>query len=110
MEGASMKLRIKKGDMVKVIAGKELGKEGRVFGVLPVKGRIIVEKLNLVKRHTKPTQKQQQGGIIEKESSIHISNVMLLCPKCNKTTRVGYKMLKDGNKMRQCKKCGEVMD
>lgn len=110
MEDTSMKLKIKKGDMVKVIAGKELGKEGKVFGVLSVNGRILVEKLNLVKRHTKPTQKQQQGGIIEKESPIHISNVMLLCPKCNKTTRVGYKMLKDGNKMRQCKKCGEVID
>ncbi len=110
MEDTSMKLRIKKGDMVKVIAGKELGKEGRVFGVLSVKGRLLVEKLNLVKRHTKSTQKQQQGGIIEKESPIHISNVMLICPKCNKPARVGYKTLKDGNKMRQCRKCGEVID
>ncbi|OGW51044.1 MAG: 50S ribosomal protein L24 [Nitrospirae bacterium RBG_19FT_COMBO_42_15] len=104
------KIKIKKGDRVKVIAGKELDKEGKVFMVFPVKNRLLIEKLNLIKRHTKPTQQQQQGGIIEKEASIHISNVMLVCPKCSKPTRVGYKILEGGDKMRACKKCGEVID
>ena len=70
----------------------------------------MIEKLNLIKRHTKPTQKQQHGGIVEKEASIHMSNVMLICPKCSKPTRVGYKTLEGGDKMRVCKKCEEVID
>ena len=107
---ALTKLKIKKGDRVKVIAGKELDKEGKVFMVFPAKSRIMIEKLNLIKRHTKPTQKQQHGGIVEKEASIHMSNVMLICPKCSKPTRVGYKILEGGDKMRVCKKCEEVID
>jgi large subunit ribosomal protein L24 len=107
---ALAKLKIKKGDKVKVISGKESGKEGKVFRVYPFKGRLLIEKLNLIKRHTKPTQKQQQGGIVEREASIHASNVMLVCPKCAKATRIGYKSLENGKKMRLCKKCGEVID
>lgn len=107
---ALAKLKIKKGDNVKVISGKEAGKEGKVFRVYPSKGRLLIEKLNLIKRHTKPTQKQQQGGIVEKEASIHASNVMFVCPKCAKATRIGYRSLENGKKMRLCKKCGEVLD
>jgi len=106
-----MGLGIRKNDTVKVISGKERGKTGRVLSVLPSKQRVIVEKLNIVKRHMKPSRKYAQGGIIEKEAPIHISNVMLLCPKCSKPTRIGNFIPADGGKkLRLCKKCGEVID
>jgi len=101
---------VKKNDTVKVIAGKEKGKTGKVIVVLPKKERIIIEKINLVKRHTKPKGAAGQGCIIEKEGAIHISNVMVVCPKCNSAVRFGYKLLEDGNKVRVCKKCEEVID
>jgi large subunit ribosomal protein L24 len=101
---------VKKNDTVKVIAGKEKGKTGKVIVVLPKKERIIIEKVNLVKRHTKPKGAAGQGGIIEKEGAIHISNVMVVCPKCDSAVRFGYKLLEDGNKVRVCKKCEEVID
>ena len=101
---------VKKNDTVKVIAGKEKGKTGKVIVVLPKKERVIIEKINLVKRHTKPRGAAGQGGIIEKEGAIHISNVMVVCPKCNSAVRFGYKLLEDGNKVRVCKKCEEVID
>ncbi|MBF8250391.1 MAG: 50S ribosomal protein L24 [Deltaproteobacteria bacterium] len=101
---------VKKNDTVKVIAGKEKGKTGKVIVVLPKKERVIIEKINLVKRHTKPKGAAGQGGIIEKEGAIHISNVMVVCPKCNSAVRFGYKLLEDGNKVRVCKKCEEVID
>jgi len=101
--------KIRKNDLVAVIAGKEKGKSGRVIKVLYDKNRVLIEKLNMVKRHTKPDQKQQQGGIVEKEGSIHMSNVMLLCGKCSKPTRVGYLYLEDGQKARICKKCKEII-
>jgi large subunit ribosomal protein L24 len=101
---------IRKKDMVVVIAGKEKGKKGRILAVYPDKDRVIVEKLNIIKRHQKPTQKQKQGGIIEKEGSIHISNIMLLCGRCDKPTRVSYSILETGTKVRMCKKCGEAID
>lgn len=102
--------RIKKNDIIKVIAGKERGKKGKVLMVFPVEQRVIVEKLNMVKRHTRPTQSLRQGGIIEKEGKIHISNIMLLCAKCDKTTRVSVKILENRKKVRVCKKCGEILD
>lgn len=105
-----MGLRVKKGDTVLVIAGKEKGKKGRVLAVLPSKEGIIIEKINIIKRHMKPNRKYTQGGIIEKEAPIHISNVMLLCPKCNKPTRIGNRLLESGKKVRVCKKCQEVID
>lgn len=105
-----MGLRVKKEDTVLVIAGKEKGKKGRVLAVLPSKERVIVEKVNIIKRHVKPSRKYTQGGIIEKEAPIHISNVMLLCPKCNKPTRIGNRFLESGKKVRVCKKCQEVID
>ncbi|MBI5788848.1 MAG: 50S ribosomal protein L24 [Candidatus Schekmanbacteria bacterium] len=98
---------IKKGDLVKVIAGKELGKQGKVLKTLPKKDRVIIEKINIIKRHTRPTQKNQQGGIIEKEGSIHYSNALLVCSKCNNGVRTGVKILEDGSKVRVCKACGE---
>lgn len=104
------KYNIKKDDTVKVIAGKELGKIGKVLKILPKKDRVIVEKVNMIKRHVRPGTVSQQGGIIEKEGSIHISNVMLICPNCNSPTRVGHRILEDGRKVRICKKCSEQID
>ncbi len=105
-----MGLSIKKNDTVVVITGREKGKRGRVLSVYPSKDRLLIEKINMIKRHMKPTKKYAQGGIIEKEAPIHISNVMLLCPKCSKLTRIGNTDLQDGRKVRVCKKCREVMD
>lgn len=100
---------IRKNDQVVVLAGKFRGKVGRVLKVLPEKNRVLVEKVALVKKHSKPTAKNRQGGITEKESSIHISNVMLLDPKSGKGTRVGFQV-KDGKKVRVAKKSGEVIE
>lgn len=102
-------MRIKKNDMVKVIAGNARGMEGKVLKVFPDTNRIIVEKVNLIKRHTRQTGQGQQGGIIEKEASIDVSNVVLVCPKCNRPTRTGMTRLADGRKVRQCKKCRETL-
>lgn len=96
---------IKKGDMVQIIAGREKGKTGKVLRVIREESRVLIEKLNLVKRNTKPTQKSPQGGIVEKETPLHVSNVLLLCPKCNKGVRFGAKISGD-KKTRACKKCG----
>lgn len=103
------KVHVHKGDTVLVIRGKSAGKKGKVLEVQPANSRVVVEGVNKVKRHTKPTRSMPQGGIMEKEAAIHSSNVMLYCTKCNKPTRVGKKILEDGNKVRQCKKCGEVL-
>jgi large subunit ribosomal protein L24 len=102
--------KIRKDDQVMVVRGKERGKTGRVTRVLPERGTIIIEKLNIVKRHQRPSQKHRHGGIIEKEAPINISNVMLICDKCKKQVRMGRKTLEDGKKARYCKKCGEVLD
>jgi large subunit ribosomal protein L24 len=99
------KLSVRKGDMVQIIGGKERGKTGKVLRVLTSESRIIVEKLNLIKRHTRPSQKNPQGGVLEKEAALHYSNVLLLCPKCNRGVRVGHKVEGD-KKVRVCKKCG----
>lgn len=104
------KYNIKRNDMVVVIAGKEKGKSGKVLRIIPKKDRAIVEKLNMVKRHMRPGAYSQQGGILEREAPIHISNLMLLCSKCTDPTRVGYKILEDNRKVRFCKKCNEVID
>ncbi|MHC1726268.1 MAG: 50S ribosomal protein L24 [Syntrophobacteraceae bacterium] len=101
---------IKKNDTVKVITGKDKGKSGKVLRVIPKKDRVIVEKINMVKRHMKPNQQTRQGGILEKEAPIQISNLMLICSKCTDPTRVGYKILDDDRKVRFCKKCQEVID
>lgn len=107
---AHKKYHIKKNDTVMVIAGKDKGKSGKVLRVIPKKDGVIVEKLNMMKRHIKPSQTNRQGGILEKESPIHISNLMLICSKCTDPTRVGYKTLDDDRKVRFCKKCNELID
>lgn len=101
---------IKKDDKVIVIAGKEKGKIGTVLRVDKDNGKVIVEKINMVKRHARPGGKTAQGGIIEKEAPLHISNVKLICNRCAKPTRVGWEILDDGSKSRKCKKCGELLD
>lgn len=105
-----MSLGIKKNDTILIISGDEKNKRGRVLDVSPKKGKILVEKINIIKRHMKPSKKHTQGGIIEKEAPLHRSNMMLVCPKCNKATRIGYKILESGAKVRVCKKCREVLD
>ncbi|MCD5411552.1 50S ribosomal protein L24 [Thermodesulfovibrionales bacterium] len=104
-----MGLRIKKDDIVIALIGKNSGKSGKVLSVLPVKEKVIIEGLNMVKKHIKPNRQQKQGGIIDKEAPIHISNVMLICPKCNKPTRIGTVVLGDEKKFRKCKRCKEVI-
>ena len=104
------KLYIRKNDKVMVIAGKEKGKIGTVLRIHPERDRVIVEKLNIVKRHTRPGGKSAKGGILEKEASIHISNLLLVCGKCAEAARVGRKVLEDNSKVRYCKKCGEILD
>jgi len=100
---------VKKNDLVLVKTGKDKGKTGKVLRIAKKKDRVIVEKVNMIKRHVKPSQKSK-GGVIEKESLIHVSNVMIFCEKCSKPVRVGTKMLEDGKKVRFCKKCNEVID
>ena len=102
-------MKVKKNDMVRVISGNERGLEGKVLKVFPETNRIIVEKVRLVKRHTRQQQQGQQGGIVEKEAPIDASNVMLICPKCGKTTRTISAKLADGRKVRSCKKCNETL-
>jgi large subunit ribosomal protein L24 len=104
------KVHIKKNDMVIVTKGKEKGKSGKVMRVYPEKGMAIVEKLNFIKRHAKPSQQMRQGGIIEKEAPLTLSNLMVLCPKCNKPVRTGKKKLEDRKSVRVCRKCGDVLD
>lgn len=105
-----MGLSIKKNDTVLVITGKEKGKRGKVLSFYPSKGRLLIEKINMIKKHMKPTRKYTKGGIIEKEAPLHISNIMLVCPKCDKPTRISNTSLHGDRKVRMCKKCMEVMD
>ncbi len=101
--------KLKRNDQVEVIAGKDKGRVGKILRIHSG-DRIVVERINMIKRHTKPNMANQQGGIIEREAPIHISNVKLICPKCNKTVRIGKKILEDGTKVRVCRKCGESVD
>lgn len=107
--GVGHRLAVKKNDLVGVIAGKDRGKQGRVLRVIPKLQRVIVERVNLVKRHTRPSR-LSQGGILEKEAPIHVSNVMLICNRCDRPVRTGRAILADGRKVRVCKKCREVID
>ncbi|MBI3994675.1 MAG: 50S ribosomal protein L24 [Nitrospirae bacterium] len=104
------KFRIRKGDTVMITTGKDRGKTGKVLEVNRAKQRVFVEKLNIIKRHMKPSQQHRQGGIIEKEASIHLSNVRIVCKSCGKSARTGIRVMDDGEKMRYCKKCGEIID
>jgi len=104
------KVHVKKGDTVMVIAGKDAGKKGKIIRVFPSKQRVVVEGINIVKRHTKPDQQRNQGGIMEMPAPLHSSNVMPMCGSCNAPVRVGHKILDNGAKARVCKKCGEILD
>jgi large subunit ribosomal protein L24 len=99
-------LKIKKGDKVKVLTGKDRGKTGNVTRVLPAAGKVIVDGVNVAKKHQKATRATMQGGIIDKDMPLPVANVMLVCVSCGKPTRVGYKIDGDGTKVRVCKKCG----
>lgn len=104
------KLHIRRDDKVVVISGKEKGKKGKVLLVEPKSGKLIVEKLNMVTKHEKPKGQGKPGGIIHSEAPMYASKVMLVCGKCGKATRLGFKVLEDGDKVRVCKKCGETFD
>jgi large subunit ribosomal protein L24 len=112
------KPKIKKDDNVEIIAGKDSGKRGKVLRVLPDQNRVLVEKLNMIKRHTKPrpaprrsgSQQVIPGGVIEREAPLHISNVQLVCPACGKPSRVGYRWNDDGSKVRICRRCEKDID
>src|SRR6266403_4074765 len=101
---------VRRGDTVVVVAGKDRGKRGKVLRVVPGKGRVVVEKINMIKKHQRPTQKLRQGGIIEREGAIHLSNVMLVDPQTSKPTRVGMRALSDGKKVRVARRSGEMLD
>jgi large subunit ribosomal protein L24 len=104
------KTQIRKNDIVKVITGREKGKVGRVLKIDREKGRVFVEKLNLVKRHTKPGKTTPQGGIVEKEAPLAYSNLLIMCDKCNKPTRITMAVDGDGKRSRVCKRCGDVLE
>ena len=102
---------IRKNDTVVVVTGKDRDKRGRVLKLVPDKNRVIVEGVNIIKRHTKPNpQRQVKGGVVEREASLHASNVQIVCPQCGKPTRVGRQVLGDGRKVRICRKCNGVVD
>lgn len=102
-------LRIKKDDIVAVMNGKDKGKKGKVLEVFTGEGRALVENINLVKKARRRTQQNQQGGIVDIEAPVHLSNIMLVCKQCNKPTRFKVSVLKDGAKIRECKKCGAAI-
>jgi len=107
---ANAKLHVKKGDTVVVVSGKDKGKKGTILAAYPSEGRVLVEGVNVVKRHSKPNAANPQGGIVEKEAPIQASNVMIADPKTGAPTRIGKKILADGTKVRYAKKSGEVLD
>jgi large subunit ribosomal protein L24 len=105
-----MRARIRKNDTVMVIAGRERGKTGKVLRVVPDEDRAVIERLNLVKRHTRARGPQGPHGIVEKEAPIHISNLMIMCDRCNKPVRMGKHILDDGRHVRVCRSCGDQLD
>jgi large subunit ribosomal protein L24 len=107
------KLKIRRGDLVEVLTGKDVGRRGKVLEVIPTEGRLIVEKINMVKRHTKPRPvkgsrgaQMTPGGVIEMEAAMRVDNVALVCPRCNEPTRVGYRFADNGDKIRHCRRAG----
>lgn len=106
---SQVKLHVRKGDTVYILTGKDAGKRGKVLQALPSRRKVVVEGVNVVKRHSRPTKALPQGGIVEKEAPIDSSNVMLVCTKCNKPTRVAKKLV-DDKYYRACKRCGEIID
>ncbi|NDI37001.1 50S ribosomal protein L24 [Chengkuizengella sediminis] len=110
LESHNNKLHVKKEDTVIVIAGKDKGKKGRIIQAIPRQNKVLVEGVNLIKKHARPSQDNPQGGIITQEAPIHVSNVMLADPKTGKPTRIGHKVLDNGKKVRVAKKSGQVID
>lgn len=104
------KIELKKDDKVKIIAGKDKGKIGKVLKVHQKKNRVLVENINMIKRHSRPSAQNRQGGIVEREAAIHWSNVMLMCSKCMAPVRIKTQILEDGKKKRVCRKCDEFID
>ena len=103
-------MQIRKNDSVMVVTGRERGKTGKVLRVMPDRDAAIIERVNLVKRHAKARGPQQPGGIVEKEAPMRLSNIMLMCDKCNAPVRVGRKVMADGDKARVCRRCGDPID
>ena len=103
-------MRLRHNDTVEVLSGEDRGKRGRVLAVFPDRGRAIVEGVNFIKRHTKPIRTSPQGGIVEKEASVHLSNLMLVCPKCSAGTKFRVERAEGGAKNRTCRSCGEVIE
>jgi len=110
LESFNNKLHVKKDDTVMVITGKDKGKKGRVIAAFPRENRVLIEGVNMIKKHAKPSQANPQGGILHQEAPIHVSNVMLIDPKSGEPTRIGYKVLDNGKKVRYAKKSGAVID
>ena len=105
----SGKIRLKTGDKVVVLSGKDKGKEGKIVAVSPKEGKLIVEGVNIVSKHVKPRRAGEEGGIDKTEGALYACKVQLVCPKCGKATRIAHKIAEDGKKKRSCKKCGEVL-
>ncbi len=105
-----MKMHVKKGDTVKILCGKDKGKQGKILRSIPQKQRVVVEGANMMKKAMRPTQANPQGGISTVEAPIHVSNVMLVCPHCNQASRVSKRVNEAGKKVRVCKKCGKDID
>ena len=105
----SGKIRLKTGDKVVVLSGKDKGKEGKIVAVSPKEGKLIVEGVNIVSKHVKPRRAGEEGGIVKTEGALYACKVQLVCPKCGKATRIAHKIAEDGTKKRSCKKCGEVL-
>lgn len=108
-ESEPRKFKVRKNDTVMVITGRDRGKTGKVLRVIPGRGRLLVERLNMVKRHTKPRGAASPGGIVEREAPLDISNVMVMCDRCNAPVRVGIKFSADRTKSRVCRRCGDVL-
>jgi len=102
-------MKLKKGDKVKVISGEYKGIEGRVLISFPKRNKVIVEKVNFIKKHQRPTQQNPSGGVIEMEAPIHVSNVQFVCPKCGKPSKARMKILEDKSRIRYCPKCGDMV-
>ena len=103
-------MKVKKGDKVRVLSGKDKGKEGEIIRSIPQRNRVVVEKVNMIKKAMRPTQQNPQGGIATIEAPLHVSNVMLICPECGQPTRVSKRVNEAGKKVRVCKKCGKDID
>lgn len=103
-------MHVKTGDTVRILAGKDKGKEGKILRAIPVRNKVVVDKINIMKKHQKPNQEYPEGGIISLEAPMHVSNVMLICKTCGKPTRTGHRFLDDGKKVRVCKRCDAAID